>query len=73
MHKLVEFNFFFIINMDSKKNQPDECYEQVKKLKRYLKDTKFFLEGCDKCPIAQKLLITCNELHESIEKNHPTI
>ena len=41
---------------------PPECRDKMKKLKRYLHDTKFFLSKCDQCPLAKKMVETAEEL-----------
>lgn len=41
---------------------PPECRDKMKKLKRYLNDTKFFLSKCDQCPLAKKMLVDVDEL-----------
>jgi len=43
---------------------PVECRDKMKKMYRYLKDTQVFLKGCDKCPLAQNMLKSCDELLE---------
>ena len=41
---------------------PPDCKEKMKKMYRYLKDTEKFLRACDKCPLAVRLLESCDEI-----------
>jgi len=41
---------------------PPECRDKMKKMKRYLNDTHFFLSKCKKCPLAEQMVLTAEEL-----------
>jgi len=41
---------------------PPECQDKMKKLHRYLKDSKVFLKYAEKCPLAFKLIGMADEL-----------
>ena len=46
---------------------PPDCRDKMKKMYRYLKDTHAFLKACDKCPLAIRMLATCDELLKDFE------
>jgi hypothetical protein len=46
---------------------PPECKDHIKKVYRYLMDSKFFLDKCNTCPLAQKLVVMADEILEDIK------
>jgi hypothetical protein len=46
---------------------PPECRDKMRKLKRYLNDSKFFLSKCDQCPLAKHMLKSVDELLEDFK------
>lgn len=49
---------------------PPDCQTKVKKVYRYLMDTKEFLSKCDTCPIAKHLVVKADELLDEIKCPH---
>lgn len=47
---------------------PEACLESIKKLNKFLEDTKRFLKLCEVCPVAQKLIETADELIVTVSK-----